>query len=571
MSFIARLPKIIQAALSEKEMATTISKMPYHTLILINTNLEDKSFTEEAKKVYKSLVDSNLLDTCIEILNKDGLYGWLCSNAAANEIIAELIPPIEYSSNEIEDISIKEPFSSIRVNLPSVQNESEVRLLLNTKWETIRPFIKEEKPEEEKKPEEEPEEQKEEPKEKEEQKDTEQNSEEQPEEFDDDDDDLDLDLDLRGARGVNVGKLYQLKTPCIFVLDPRKKATEYKQFIGPDPKDARTPKASKILPKTILFHSSKIIKSSEGLPLLIYFMSVDDANKLRAEINAPTAPQISYFLGEFDKTLFQKDEPFTDLKIGNNTIDTKLADELNQMWADVTARSGNPISALQAAVDIPFDYFRLLNKEDNKISYYLGNRPSGAGVSGLIYVLASEQEVQEFLTYVNKIKLPSLFYERLSELPDIDAEFKTIDPMQATVRNVLMLTAKTKFEPDAPVEITDDNKFLITDKDTEEIQKEVEDLKKRIKDPNKLETEIKKVQAWTQLKFLHAYARDVLGNTTVTGTFVKQGVILGSRIAQFNAKMTLCFLWSSYKSKTINPKDVLKALPFVKTVDTRYL
>ena len=154
---------------------------------------------------------------------------------------------------------------------------------------------------------------------------------------------------------------------------------------------------------------------------------------------------------------------------------------------------------------------------------------------------------------------------------------------------MLILTADGQFQPKKIVEPTEDNRDLIEAVNAEAkelldqiaaLTKKKEELTKKGKakpeEIKKLDDEIKKLQEETkvtQISLLHAFARIRLGNLTKkAGTFVKSKVVIGTHIANFNADMSICFLWGSItKHVTVDPKEVVKQLPFVKTVVTSYL
>ena len=203
----------------------------------------------------------------------------------------------------------------------------------------------------------------------------------------------DDDFDTGNAPKVNVGKFRSLKNPYIFLLDPRKRYQDYLNFLRPDEKDAKVKKASQVLTRSsvIKFLVSKKVKSQELAPVIVYFLSGKDAADLKVELKRESRPH--FILSAVDKAMFDKDEPFSDLKLGDIAVDKLLVDEMNRIWIDATSQaSGNPIPAVQANTQVPLDYFRLLNKKHRPIQVYIGNQPEGAGSENTIYVLATEQE-----------------------------------------------------------------------------------------------------------------------------------------------------------------------------------
>jgi len=343
----------------------------------------------------------------------------------------------------------------------------------------------------------------------------------------------DTDSKIAG-KPFSIGKLRSLQDPHIFILDPRKKPVEYSDFLGPD-KPGETEKASKILPEAIKFLESKQLKN-ETRPVIVYFLSGKMARDLKTELkNRETSKPFCPAFGKIDRALFEEENPFTGLVIEGINIDKRLTDEMNRVLMDATSEvSGNPIPVVQANNYVPINFFRLMNKKQRKIELYIGGRPEGAGYDNTIYVKAeNETEANKFISVMKKFKMPSLFYERMSSNSDVDAPFKTVDPEEVVPSNVLILMAQTKFEPKAK-----DEKFKIN-----------------------------------QLTLLHKFAQDELGNKMKNpGTFVNGRYSIGTHLAQFNANMTVCFLWGSHTQHvTIDPKEVLEKLSFVKQVITSYL
>jgi hypothetical protein len=354
---------------------------------------------------------------------------------------------------------------------------------------------------------------------------------------------------------------------------------DYLAFLGPDEVGSKQTKASKVLPKAIKFYVAKHpkLKAPEGEPLIVYFLNAKEAADIKIELKRESPPH--FILASFDKELFDKDEPFEDLKLGDAAMEPTLVNELNKLWLDATAQgSGNPVPAVQAGTMVPLDYFRLLNKKQRPVKMYIGNQPEGSGSEDTIYVLASEHEAEAFIKLVRAFKMPSLFYERMSANSDIDAGFKNIDPEELIPANVLILKAVDKFSPKEPVQVTEDNIELLSPQaasEAKKIQEQIEKLKKE--DTPQAEVKIKKLtdelqKHVNQLELLHSFARLKLGNRTQkAGSFVKS-VTIGTHIAQFNADMTICFLWGALtKHVTVDPKEVIKQLPFVRQVITGYL
>lgn len=560
-----------------KKVLTKIKAMEKPSLFMVNSNMvlmvDDP---KEGRKQYQEFLVgkspdgddiAEILNKCVNISNKKGIHSWVCA--------AEYIPllAVEAFSNDLEhfpdhkkqitiiDLTAAKPFASISIeNLPGIGNPSEVRASLHEAWAPIANVLAQEKPEVVKKPEvkkpkvqpvapetEEPEDSEDAdmPAEDENAGDIPAEDAEEPAKEDTED------TEVEDAPKVNVGRLRSLRDPHCFILDPRTKTAEYVDFLGPD-KPGETPKASKILAtKAIKFLTSRKLKKKMGkneYPVIVYFLGGKDAEALKTELKIADRPFFS--IGAVDKGLFSLDEPFMDftLKVGNKTVkvDPIITAEMNKAWVDATSEvSGNPITAIQANTSVPIDFFRLVNKKQRPIEIYIGGQPEGVGYKNTIYVLASDIESNNFVKLVRRFKMPSLFYEGMSESSDIDAAFKKIKPEKITPANLLILVAENAFKP----------------QDLMDVNKENAELAKTI--TGKI----------TQLTMLHAFAHVNLKNKTKNpGSFVKNNFMVGTHIAQFNANMTICFLWGSHTQHVkVDPKEVMKQLPFVKQVITSYL
>ena len=581
-------------------------------LLVSSTNMTTEGSTEDdAKAGYSEFKKSedikSILENCINLTNVEGIHSWIGSPKDIEKLMGTaLYIGLDHAIEALPDdlLEKEEPFKELAFgDMKGIKKESKVRLDLNEAWKPIFENLAKQNQEEqpESQPETETETETEPPVETPEQE----TQPEQPPDAGDkkeEEEESDEDLDVEDAPKVNVGKFRSLKEPYIFLLDPRKRYQDYLNFLGPDEKDAKVKKASQVLTRSsvIKFLVSKKIKSQELAPVIIYFLSGKDAADLKVELKRESRPH--FILSEFDKSMFDKDEPFSDLKLGDIAVDKLLVDEMNRIWIEATSQSsGNPIPAVQANTQVPLDYFRLLNKKHRPIQVYIGNQPEGSGSENTIYVLATEQEAESFVALVRKFKMSSLFYERMSANSDIDVGFKNSDPKELMPTNVLILRAVSTFDPKKIVEPTEYNKDLMEVAQTEmkevfvkieklqekkaTLIKKAQDKAKGKEDPKAAEKlkkevegideEIKKLEESskvTQLAILHAYAHLNLGNRNKhTGSFVKS-VTIGTHIAQFNANMTICFLWGSpTKRVTVNPKEVVKQLPFVKTVITSYL
>jgi hypothetical protein len=554
-------------------------------VVLLNTKAsktEDgyQQFLSDKNEIYQSIKNS------IQFTKTDDtVHSWLCSKADAKKFVDEAdLLGIPHQTIELPDEALiqPEPFKGIKIKLEEFEDVGKLKLDLNAAWKPISEALASKNKEQEAPKQEAPKQEKE-PTQQEKTPPAEPEEEAAPPEETEDTEPTDDDADVGDAQRINVGKFRSLKNPYIFILDPRKRYAEYRNFISPDKED-EVQKASQVLPKAIKFLVSKKLKSQEGSPVVVYFLDGKQANDLKAELKKESRPH--FILAEFDKSLFDQDEPFSDLKLGEVAVEQLLVDEMNKVWMEAASQSsGNPVPVVQANTLVPLNFFRLLNKVQRPVEMYIGNQPEGAGSEDTIYVLASEAEAEAFMKLVRKFKMPSNFYERMSANSDIDAEFKNIDPQNFTPANVLILTADGQFKPRQQVEITEDNKELaeLAKEDTKEILDKISSLIEKKKDKKikpdevkKLDAEIAKLQEESkidQLAMLHAYARLVLGSRIKkAGTFVKTKITIGTHIVNFNDNMTICFLWGSQVTHPkVNTADVVKQLPFVKTVVTSYL
>ena len=553
-----------------KNAVTKIQAMKNPAVFLLNINLTHMDDSDEGKKVakesYQDFVKddavSDILNSSVTLTTKKGIQSWICDAAQLRDLKDTAFsynlvhfPDHNNQNTVIEDLTDEEPFKKLDIDLEGVENQSELRQMLHDAWKPIAEEIKKTSQPKQEKKEEKEEKNKEEDEVKEEPKE-EKEDEEPKQEKEDEDSDVpkaEHELNIEDAPKINVGRFRSLQDPHIFILDPRGKVGGYSDFLGPD-KPGETEKASKALSKAIKFLVSKKLGETVGegktYPVIVYFLSGKTANDLRTELTK-IAP--NYVLGAIDKDLFDAEDPFTNLKVDGKEITTirdipVLLGEMNKVWMESTSESsGNPMPAIQANTSIPLDFFRFVNKVQRPVQLYIGGHPEGVGYDGTIYVLTSEQESNNFIKLIRHFKLPSLFYDRMSANSDIDAAFKTMDPEEVTPANVLVLIGARAFNPKEIVKITDVG------------------LLKNIRKGEQQKT--------TQLDALHMFAREKLGNITKNpGTFIKGKYMIGTHIAQFNADMTICFLWGSHtKHVKIDPKETLKRLPFVKQVITSYL
>ena len=554
---------------TEKNVAK-IKNMATPCLFLINSNLTAQhDDAEEAKAKYQEFLDEDavkdLLKSSVNLSNTGRIHSWIVDEKSMETLKFEAFhvglmhSPLDKPANPLPaNLEDPELFKSMEIDLEGVNTPSKLKKDLNTNWASLAAKFaeepKEKKPEtpKEKEKEKEPET----PKESKEPEDSIIPDSDTPEEKEGEPEELfDESPEEQEAPAVDVGKFKSLKDPYIFILDPRKSASgeggiaEYQNFLGPDEEGAKKRSSAVLAAKAIKFWASRRLRSAqpENLPVLVYFLNGSDVKELMVDLKRERP---HYQLGPFDKKLLDEDEPFTKLTINNAAVNDVLTTEMNRAWLTATSEtSGNPFPAIQANTSIPLDFFRFVSKKQRPVHIYIGGRPAGSGAENSIYVLTkNKHEADAFVALMARFKMSSLFYERLSGWPDIDSGFKAIDPEVLTPANVLVLFGKEAFNPKAPVEITEDNREWI-----ESISS----------DPKKT----------TQLDVLHAFAKQELKNKTLKpGAFIKSKAMIGDHVLQFNANMTICFVWGSLSQHVpLNPNDVLKMLPFVKTVNTNYL
>ncbi len=394
------------------------------------------------------------------------------------------------------------------------------------------------------------------------------------------------DLKTPSLTTINKSKLSALKEFYILVLDPRKRYSEYTNFLdtqdNTDTDVLDKDKASEVLPKSILFLKSSIL-SPEGMPILVYFIKSKDVSNLQKELRKESRPHFKLF--KFYSNLLLQPSPFSDKSIEDVDLDTKLVQELNsKINSIVSESSGNPVPAIQISSSINLSFFRMLNQD--VIKYYIGGKIGGT--AGIVYILIDdEQRGRDFVRELRSLKMPSLFYESLTVNSDIDASFKTSEPVSLDLPYLLILYKNDGFNPTALVEIKKINKQTLEVlppnavdliKKIKAVEKEVKNLKesevlqlKKV-ELKKLKNDFKQMK-FTQITLLHAYARNVLKNSRINaGTLTTSGSVYGDLIVNFNADMKVCFMWGSFSKKVnVDVAKSLEQLPFVDKIDTSYL
>ena len=332
--------------------------------------------------------------------------------------------------------------------------------------------------------------------------------------------------DLKNKRNA----LKLMKDPYLLVLNPMIKPAEFKTAL-------ENASIQGILSQSIPF------KEADSEPIhgtLVYFVRGMLAPKLKNELSLSGA---HYSVTPFANTLFRKVSPFDTLALDKEVGQLNagmLRRELNAEWHKYRKEeaTGLEIPALQMRNFNSINYARFLSLKQRPVEMYHGDTPKGAGSPDLMYFLASEAEANACRKVLVNLKLPVQFYTGLYVTPDIDTEFKSIEPKSFRPTNALILKGKGAFKPNEVVEKGE--------KGDEEI---------------------------TQLDMLHAFAEEMLKNKLkVQGSFVKQRHIIGTHVVHFNADMTFCIIWGSptYHAN-LKESEIIEMLPFVEKALTKYL
>ena len=528
---------------SKESVISKLEKISDPRLLIINSKVsdtlaedEDEQVAEERRLAYQEFFSAKkeVLKSCINLTNEDDIHAWIVDASQVKDLDDSL--RFHQIANQFLDlpadlINHGSPFEDIKVRLKGVNKDS-MRDDLSQVWNDI---VGEPKVEDTENPNDE--------ENKGDQEGQEGKEDQEGQDGSDENELLDSLPDIKDVdSNVNLSKIKKLKNPYLFVLSPKDPDT-YQEFVT----------NSKILPKlqksgTMFLDSEAKTKIGAALRgTSVYFVDESDVRPLLEELktNRPV-----YRLGQLlenDETIedfFNKEDPFSDVTLKGVKLDDRLVSELNGKWKRHTSgSSGNVVPAVQINNRIPINFLRLLSKKQRDLDMYLGDRPTGAGMSGAAYIpTTSESEAAAYLSLMKKFKMPSLFYKYFYVDADIDDKFKRTDPQPFTPSNVLILMGA--FKPKEPVTITEEHKGIINNTD-----------------------------ATTQLDLLHAFADKVLKNPVKNhGSFVQGQYFIGTTVANFNVDMSVCFLWGSVTQKiTLDKGEVLKQLPFVDKLITSYL
>jgi hypothetical protein len=530
---------------SKEQILSKLEKISDPKLLIIHSKVsdtlaedEDEQVADSQRRAYRDFLDDRkeLLASCINLTNEDDINVWIVSADNVKDLSNILrYYLIAYQFTDLPDNLLEHdaPFDDIRVTLKGVNKEM-LRTDLSGIWNDVLENRRDEEEDVDGT---------------DDQEDQEDQERKEDQVVQDEDDDSKILEDLPDDENdedeseyrVDLAKIKKLQKPYLFILSPIE-PDSYLEFTA----------NSKVLPKLqksgMMFLESgdkkRIGDRQKGAS--VYFVSENDYQPLVTELKASRPVyRLGLLLGK-DETIadfFNKEEPFTDLTLKGQKVDRGLVNELNAKWKrHASESSGNVIPAVQINNRVPISFLRMLSKEHKELYMYLGDRPSGAGMSGAAYIpTKSEAEAAAFVSLMRKFKFPSLFYKYLYVDSDIDAKFKRTAPQMFTPKNVLILMGK--FKPEEEVTLTEDQQSLLKEKKA------------------------------TQLELLHAFAQKVLKNQVRNpGSFVKGSYTIGTVIANFNADMSICFLWGSATDKvTVTKSDVLKQLPFVDKLITSYL
>jgi hypothetical protein len=561
---------------SKESVLSKLEKISDPKLLLINSKVsdtqaeddDDEQVADNRRLAYREFLSEKkeVLKPCINLTNDDDVHAWIVDAG----LVKDLDEGLRYHqvAGKFTDLpndllAHDAPFEDIKVTLKGVDKDM-LREDLSKLWVGIVGEPEEEEEQTTEVPDGEDKNDQESPKVEDDQEGTKEDDESEsletlPDgEVDDD--------------SVNLAKIKKLKNPYLFVLSPIN-PDNYNEFV----------KNSKILPKlqkagTVFLESNdkkKVGTTQKGIS--VSFVGENDVLALGVEIKKYAPVFILGPILDKDETVddfFNQENPFSGLTLKGTKLDDKLIAELNAKWRRHTAESsGNTIPAVQINTMVPLNYLRMLSKDQRELQMYLGDRPTGAGMAGAAYILAKEAEATAYVNLMKKFKMPTLFYKHLYSESDIDPRFKKTSPEKYTPANVLILMGD--FKPNDPAEITEDTLALQGLQNMKGVLEEDDgghEEPKSEKKLQKLKEQHDKVK-FTQLDLLHSFAKKVLKNSTSNpGTYVKAQYYIGTTVAQFNADMSICFLWGAItQSASLNKAKVLKQLPFVDKLITSYL
>lgn len=289
-----------------------------------------------------------------------------------------------------------------------------------------------------------------------------------------------------------------------------------------------------------------------------FFVSKPVSNEIQQLIDAN--PNLKFYFQPFDISKFGTERAFDEYdysSLGEQINPQPLKDALTKVLIPLekeeakTEHDPSDIPALQiSSVGIPLNILRFMSKTPKKYEFYIGGQPKSAGMEGYIYVLCDKREADVFRKVMTAFKHPKLFYQNLNYLPDIDQNFKALDPYKYQPVGALILEAKTKFDPDQ----------LHDPKTYEEI-----------KDEAKWKKEHEGEEPVTQLDILHGIVSEKLMNKSKAGAFKVFKYIIGDWIINMSTDYKKCILYSGKPTIQIDKKELLELLPFVDSVEDSYI
>lgn len=259
-----------------------------------------------------------------------------------------------------------------------------------------------------------------------------------------------------------------------------------------------------------------------------------------------------------------QDAPFDGLMFGPDfkklgVNEAKVKRELNEVLKKMSSSSSQgQVSALRMMSEIPIDYVRFLTPEKSQQrEFYLGGNPPNAGTRGTTLVLCDEKESAHFMKFLGVFKPMNTFFNDLYFVSDIDTDFKEFKPFKIVPARALLLEAKKKFETKEDEKKRADQRK----KEAKRGEVQVED-----KDGNVIGEE---KGEFTQLV---EFAKENMGNSAKQGSWKKARYYEGDNWIHFNKDHTKAILWGPRtKSISLNKKDILESLPFVKNANLTFL
>jgi len=277
----------------------------------------------------------------------------------------------------------------------------------------------------------------------------------------------------------------------------------------------------------------------------------------------------------FEKNMLQA-RPFDDVDFGldlNKALGTgdrlRLVRQLQTNWEALKETSsgsdeeigGREIAAMQFSTGIPLNYTRFLAPKHQDWKLHIGDRPNGAGRTGLAYIISDKENANVFMKWMKSFNPPANFDDDIYPNPNIDQAFKRVEPMTFNPANCIILTHQSKFNPEEDIPLPSDDKNAITAKF---------DFLKKDK-PREDPVEKNEPKTIKMIDLLTAVAHTQLGNTTTrAGQVIKGRAVHGNVVVHFSQDMKKAILWGSKNAISVSAKDLQEEFPFLKHVDLTF-